>query len=437
MKKKLIIIGIVVVVIGGFSYVTMMQDSNSGTTVNASLVEHRDLEELVSASGRIQPATKVDITSEVNGEIISLLVNEGQRVETGQLLVVLDTVQLRSDVDQAKYSQEEIKARTAGSKNRLDKAKEDYERQDRLFKQNLSSDIEFKNAKYAYIDAQSAYDASQASAAQAKARYEKQLDYLSKAKIVAPMDGVVSYLDAEVGEIAAAQTAFTQGKTLMTISDLTVFEVEVEVDETEINKIGIGQSTDIEVDAFPDTSFAGQVVEIGNTALTSGLGTQDQTTNFRVKIVFQDTDVSIRPGMSATVDITTSKHDQVLAVPFSAVVIRSFDLDSLEAARMAEATTEESGATDLQAAEGDSSEVADSSIDKDIKREELKGVFVIRDGITRFTQVKTGIADHSHIEINDGLEPNDSVVTGPYRVLRTVKDGDLVNVKDKDEEGDN
>jgi HlyD family secretion protein len=194
--------------------------------------------------------------------------------------------------------------------------------------------------------------------------------------------------------------------------------------------------TKIEVDAFPDTSFGGEVIEIGNTALTSGLGTQDQTTNFRVKIVFQDADVAIRPGMSADVDITTSKHDQVLAVPFSAVVIRSFDLDSLEAARLAEDTNDEAGATDLQAAEGDSLEVVDSEKKKDVKREELKGVFVIRDGKTRFTQVKTGIADHSHIEIYEGLQVDDSVVTGPYRVLRTVKDGDEVKVE-SDEEDNN
>ncbi|UCC45281.1 MAG: efflux RND transporter periplasmic adaptor subunit [Candidatus Zixiibacteriota bacterium] len=435
-KKKVILIALGVIVVGAIVVLNITSGSNGGRDVNAAAVEKHDLKEIVSASGRIQPATKVDITSEVNGEIIALLVEEGQLVEPGDLLVVLDTVQLRSDVDQARFFENETRARLTGARTTLDQNEEEYQRQERLFEQNLTSETEYKNAKYAYLNAKSAYDAAEASAAQAKSRYEKQLDNLSKAKIISPMAGVITYLDAEVGEIAAAQTAFTQAKTLMTISDLSVFEVEVEVDETEINKVELAQDTEIEVDAFPDTTFAGEVVEIGNTAITQGVGTQDQTTNFRVKVVFKDTDVKIRPGMSATVDITTAFRDQVLAVPFSSVVMRSFDLDSLEAARAAEAE-ESTGvlATNVQAAEASEEESTEDSVRKEIEREELKGVFVIREGVARFVEVKTGIADQKNIEVIEGLEEGDTVISGPYRMLRTVKDGDQVKAELDEEQG--
>ncbi len=440
-KKKtiLIIAGVVVVVI--IVIVNMTANTHKSTKVTMAKVKPYDLVEVVSASGRIQPKTKVDITAEVNGEIISLPVREGQRVKAGDLLVVLDTVQARSDVDQARFALDEANARLVGAKTTLEQAEEEYKRQQSLFQQKLSSETEFKNAKYKYLSAKSTHEASVAQEAQAKSRYEKQLDYLSKAIIVAPMTGVITFMDCEVGEIAAAQTAFTQGKKLMTISDLNVFEVEVEVDETEINKVELGQAAEIEVDAFPDTTFKGEVVEIGNTAIMTGMGTEDQSTNFNVKVVFQDTEVKIRPGMSATVDITTANREGVLAVPFSAVVMRAIDLDSLEAALASDSETsdtDESSNSTLQAAE--TTTVVGESIDEDegdeeVEREDLKGVFIIREGQARFIRIETGIADQKNIEVTSGLEDGDTVISGPYSVLRTIKDGDFVEVEKRTGEG--
>jgi HlyD family secretion protein len=238
----------------------------------------------------------------------------------------------------------------------------------------------------------------------------------------------------------------------MTISDLSVFEVEVEVDETEINKVQLAQSVEIEVDAFPDTTFKGEIVEIGNTAIMKAMGTEDQSTNFNVKVVFQDTDVKIRPGMSATVDITTASREDALAVPFAAVVMRAIDLDSLEAARASEGDPDEGPASTLQAAEtvadttlaadtadtagtADSADSAGEKSADEVEREELKGVFVIREGKARFIRIETGIADQKNIEVTSGLESGDSVVSGPYRVLRNIKDGDLVEVEKQPDEG--
>ncbi len=430
MKKKTILIIVAVVVVLVLVVLNFTNSGESGTKVRAAEVTNRDLVEIVSASGRIQPQTKVDITAQITNEIIALKVREGDRVERGQLLVVLDTVQVKSDVNQARYSVNEINARLDGAKASLAQADEEYRRQQRLFEARLTSETAYKNALYAYQNAKASHEAFLASAMQAESMYEKQLDNLSKCKITAPMSGVITFLDVEVGEIAAAQTAFTAGKTLMTISNLDVFEVEVEVDETEIAKVELSQSAKIEVDAFPDTSFIGQVVEIGNTAITAMTGSSDQSTNFRVKVIFEESQAKVRPGMSATVDITTAERKEVASVPFSSIVMRSLSLDSLEAARQ-------------QASEGDEStnavhaaESIDSAADtsRAEERKDLKGVFVIREGKARFVPVETGIADQRHIEVTDGLTPGDSVVAGPYSVLRTVKDGDLV-IAEKDMPG--
>ncbi|MFQ5453352.1 MAG: efflux RND transporter periplasmic adaptor subunit, partial [Candidatus Zixiibacteriota bacterium] len=332
-KKKLLMIIGGVIIVGVIIYMNFAMNTTKTTKVHSEAAIKRELVEIVSASGRIQPQTKVDISSEVNGEIISLLAKEGDYVNANDLLIVLDTVQLRSDVDQAKYAVSEINARLEGAGVSLAQAEEEYERQKKLFKNDLTSETQLDNSKYAYLNAKSTHDAFKAQAKQFQSRYEKQLDYLSKAKIVAPMSGIITFLDCEVGEIAPAQTAFTQGKTLMTISNLDVFEVEVEVDETEINKVELQQTADIEVDAFPDTTFSGGVVEIGNTAMVTGLGSQDQSTNFKVKVIFNDPNVKIRPGMSATVDIISNRKEKALSIPYSAIVMRSFDIDSLERAR--------------------------------------------------------------------------------------------------------
>jgi len=436
-KKTLLIVSGAVVVLA-LVVINLSMDTSEAITVQADDVTCRDLTELVSASGRIQPQTKVNITSEINGEIVALYAREGDYVKVGDLLVVLDTVQLRTDVDQARYAVAEVNARLDGSKSQLDQADEEYQRQSSLYDRQLTSETQYKNAKYAFESAKSTYEAMRAQASQLRSRYEKQLDYLEKAKIAAPMSGIVTFVDCEEGEIAAAQTAFTQGRTLLTIANLDVFEVEVEVDETEINKIELAQKAEIEVDAFPDTTFGGEVGEIGNTAITSGLGTDAQSTNFRVKVVFTDPRVKLRPGMSATVDITTASRVGTLTIPYSAVVMRQLDPDSLERARTD--TIKDSGslgASEVHAAEPDETDEPDTVDADDVEREEIKGVFAIRDGVARFIPITTGIADQKRIEVLSGLEDGDQVISGPYRVLRTIKDGDEVEAReDKGENGE-
>lgn len=429
-NKKVLLFGLLAVVVIAIVVINLTWDTNKKTEVDAQQVLSRNLVETVSASGRIQPKSKVNITAEVSGKILALPVREGDTVEVGDLLVLLDTVQAKSDLDQARYSLNEINARLTGAKTALEQAETEFNRQKQLYSGQLSSETVYDNARYAFESAKSSYDAITAQARQSQARFEKAVDNLKKTRIASPMNGIITLVDVEVGEIAPAQTAFTQGKTLMTISNLDVFEVEVEVDETEVAKVDLGQPVEIEVDAFPDTTFPGQVIEIGNTAMVKGLGSQDQSTNFMVKVVFQGTNVKVRPGMSATVDITTSSRDSVLAVPYSAVVIRSFDMDSLKAAR---AAREQGGSSTIAVNASEKTEDS-ATLNENKERKELKGVFVVRAGHAEFVEVATGIADQKNIEVTSGLQLGDSVVVGPYRVLRTIKDGDMVKATEGQEQ---
>jgi HlyD family secretion protein len=249
------------------------------------------------------------------------------------------------------------------------------------------------------------------------------------------MDGIVTYLNAEAGEIAQAQTSYTQGKRLMTIADLSVFEVEVDVDETEIAKIKIGQYTKIRVDAFRDTSFAGTVVEIGNSARVEGQGSENYSTNFMVKIRFEETETAVRPGMSATVDITTATLDEALLIPYAAVIVREFHPDSLAELGLSDESdnsSEEIAAADADNAvpppNGDHEEKSDARGRKKIKRIKKSGVYVVKDGLAKFTEITTGIADESNVVALTGVNPGDTVISGSFQTLRKLSNGDEVRI---------
>lgn len=208
----------------------------------------------------------------------------------------------------------------------------------------------------------------------------------------------------------------------MVISDISEFEVEVEIDETDVADLEVGQKASVEIDAFPDTVFAGKVIEIGNTATTSNLGTTDQETNFKVKVALSELDRKIRPGMSATVDITTNEHFGVLAVPIQALVMREVEPEEEEQANGEE---EMSGSVAVASTTDDTlAEELDPQ-----KKVEKEGVFVVRDGEAQFVAVETGIADQQNIEIANGLDSGDVVITGSYKTLRTLRDKTAVESK--------
>ncbi|PKK82253.1 MAG: hypothetical protein CVT49_14610 [candidate division Zixibacteria bacterium HGW-Zixibacteria-1] len=428
-RKRLLFGAIGVIVIAVIIW-NLTSSGKKTTSVNLEEVYVKDITEEVSASGYIQPKTKVNITSEVNAEIKAVLVKEGDTVKKGTPLVLMDTLQLQKDVDQARFSYDETMARTEANKSLYKQADEEFARQKELFARELISETAFNNAEYSYLSSKYSYEAMVNSAKQAQARLEKQLDLHSKTRIVAPMDGVITYLDAEVGEIAAPQTVYSQGKILMVISNLSAFEVEVNVDETEIVKVKKGQRANIEVDAFPDTTFRGEVIEIGNTAIITGAGSTEQSTNFKVKVLLTEVNAEVKPGMSATVDIITNIRDDILAVPYGAIVMRSLDADSLAKALNGDTTeiavnTDEGGANAAVTNNPDSAS-GDKPKKKDKNMKEVKGVFIAKDGQAKFVEVVTGIADQKDIEIISGLSKGDMIITGPYRTLRVIKDGEFV-----------
>jgi HlyD family secretion protein len=426
-RRKLILIGSSVILLIIILFLAFGRSGDKRTAVQTDIAVAENITELVNASGRIQPQTKVNIVAEVSAEIRQLHVREGDRVAKGQPLLLLDTVQLKSDVAQSRFSLDELTSRTASAKAERERDRLEAERQEKLFAQKLTSETVFTNAKLACERSKAEFDAMEAQVKTGRARLEKTMDNLRKTQIVAPMGGVITKLSAEVGEISQAQTSFTQGQTLMTIADLSVFEVEVDVDETEVAKVRVGQAAKIRVDAFRDTSFAGEVVEVGNSATISGQGTESYTTSFRVKVRFGDMSPAVRPGMSASVDITTASADNALLVPYASVVRREFDPDSL---KKAEKTVSESGAIATAEAASDSSDGAAKSAPPAKKSKKIRktGVFVVKDGKAQFHEITTGIADERNIAVHSGVAEGDTIVSGSFQTLRRLKDGEMVRV---------
>ncbi len=406
-KKKILIVLGVILVVAIVIVANVLKSGEKTYQVQAEKVEKSDLTSLVTANGRIVPRTDVKISAYVPAKITKLPVEEGDVVKEGQLLVQLDETEYKAAANQAK-------AQLASAKASLEQAQLVFNRQKELFEKKLSSEEQYDMAKTELDLAKARHQQAVASLDQAKYN-------LSKTTITSPMDGIVTSLNAEVGEIVMIGTMNNPGTVIMTISDMSEIETEVEVDETDIAQVKIGQEAEIEIDAYPDTTFRGKVTEIGHTARISGLGSQDQVTNFLVKVMLQDEVPTIRPGMSASVDITTHSRINVLNVPIQAVVMREEKSDTLTSEKK-----EEEGAL---ASVDSLSKKANKKYKK--KKKEIEGVFVVKEGRAKFVKVSTGIADQQNIEIVSGINDDDMVVTGSYKILRTLKDGDKVKVTEK------
>ena len=409
-KKKILIVLGAILLVAIIIVANVLKSGEKTYQVQAEKVEKSDITSIVTANGRIVPRTDVKISAYVPAKIIKLPVEEGDVVKEGQLLVQLDETEYEAAANQAK-------AQLASAKASLEQAQLVFNRQKELFEKKLSSEEQYDMAKTELDLAKARHQQAVASLDQAKYN-------LSKTTITSPMDGMVTSLNAEVGEIVMIGTMNNPGTVIMTVSDMSEIEAEVEVDETDIAEVKMGQEAEIKIDAYPDTAFKGKVTEIGHTARISGLGTQDQVTNFLVKVMLKDEVPTIRPGMSASVDITTSFHPEVLNVPIQAVVMREEKVDTTAAKK-----EKEEGAL----ASVDSVPKKENKKDKK-KKKEIEGVFVVEEGRAKFVEVKTGIADQQNIEIVSGISQDDQIVTGSYKILRTLKDGDKVKVTKKESE---
>ena len=388
----------------------------------------RDIVERVSASGKIQPEVEVKITAEVNGQIIELPVKEGDVVQKDDLLVQLNPdiyeaalLRAEASLNSAKSNLASARAQVAqGEANQL-AAKKAFERAEALFEQKVISQAEYDQTEASYLTANANLTSASESVRSAEyairsgeASLQEAKDNLSRTTLLAPQAGVVTALSKEIGE-SVQGNGFTAGEVILNVSDLSVMEVNVEVNESDIVRIHLGDEAEIEVDAYLGETFKGEVTEIGNTALNAGMNgfSMDQVTNFSVKVrIAQESyahlteganDTPFRPGMSATVDILTARVEGALSAPIQALTSRNAGF----------------GAED---GEDGNAGAADAEMEL--------GVFVLEDGEVRWTPVETGIQDARHVVLLGQLEEGTTVVTGPYDVVsRTLNHFDAVELK--------
>lgn len=412
-NRSKILIGLVVTVLfGTAAALSVVRGRDRGIEVRTEAIERRDLVAIVTASGNIRARRTVDISSDVSARVARLLVDEGDDVVEGQVLLRLEPDQYQAALSRTEASLAQAQAQQAQQRAALLRTERD---RDRLLQLRARDSILVSRQQI--DDAETDVDVQQAilesaghGVAQARAAVDESADQMSKTIFTAPMDGKVTRLNVEEGETVIIGTMNNPGSLVLTISDLAVIEVVVQVDETEVSKISIGDSASIRIDAFADREFAGYVTEIGNSAInppSRQAAGQQAAIDFEVVLTLEASDAPLRPDLSATADVVIETRNDVVAVPIIALTIREREEDS----------TDEGSATRA----GESTDV--------------EGVFVVSDGTVTFTPVTIGIAGQEYFEILSGLSAGDTVVAGPYQRIRQLRDGDAVRNADADTSG--
>jgi len=420
-KKKIIIgLGIVVVLAVLIFFGTREKRANA-MEVETQIVDAGQIVQKVNATGRVQPAVEVNISANVSGEIVDLGVVEGDKVTKGQFLVQLDKERYQAAFDRAQSSESSARADVKLVKSELKRVTD-------LHGKGLASEAELEQAQATLEKAESSLEQQQAALKQAR-------DELSKTRINSPITGTVTRLEKEVGEIALGSTF--QKDVIMTIADLSTMEVVVEVDESDVIDVSLGDSVEVEVDALPDTTFNGKVTEIAHSAVTTGAGSQEQVTNFEITVTLDKRAPELRPGMTADVAIVTEVKTDAIVVPIRAVTVRSpkriesKNQDSLE-------KTEKEENPETEEKKGNPIKLT-TEVEK--RREEMdEVVFVINTDEMTVEQrkIKTGISSDTHFEVMSGLEAGDEIVVGSYKaVSRDLKDGQAVQRTGEEESESN
>jgi len=401
-KKVLIGVGGLVVV-AAFVVVSSRSRSDRGAEVRIEAVGRQDLVSAVTASGRIEPQRKVDVSADITGRITRITVREGQWAERGQLLIQIDPAQYEAAVQRAQALLASQEAAAVQAKANRDQASRTAQRAQQLRTQDsiLISDEQLEQARTQFEVSEALYLSATHQVEQARAALRDARDALAKTRILAPMSGTVTRLAVEEGEVAVPGTFSRETGLLLTISDLTVIQTVVQVDETDVVRIETGDSVSVTIDAFPDTTFVGRVTQISQSAIraaVTGQASGDRAVDFEVEVTLDRPPQGIRPDLSATARIVTDVRDSALALPIIALTVRPHeDLPS-----------------ELQP--GDSA-AADGK-----KPKEREGVFIVSNGTATFRPVKVGIAGDEHFEVLEGLAEGDSIVAGPYQAVRDLRD---------------
>lgn len=408
-KKKHWILIIIVVVLVVLVMVNMRARQGRALSVQVEGVERRDLKMIISASGSIRPKRQVDISASSIGKVTKVAVKEGDWVRKGQFLMQIDPIRLESEVTQLRAMLESARANERQMFAQVQKAKNDLDRTEKLFEQGYLTDQEVETAKTNYQVAAANHEAARYQIEQQRALLESAEHNLKEVTIVAEIDGIVTRLNVEEGEIAIMGTLNNLGTVLMTVADLSTIETEVEVDETEVVEIDLGDRVKVTLDAFPDTSFTGEVTEIGNSPILSSEISGQQGVDFSVVITVLDTIPNVRPGLSADAEITVAAEDSALSIPIQSLTVRR--KKDLKDYKSADTTNAGKG------------------------EEEIEGVFVVEGDKARFRPVEVGITSQKHFQVVKGLEEAEKVVSGNYKAIRDLKDGQMVKISKKKTKG--
>ena len=409
-KKGKWAIGVIAIAgIGSTLAMSAAKRGNKATEVRIEAVQKRDLVASVTASGQVRPQTKVDVAADVSGRIDKLAVKEGEMVKSGQFLLQIDPTQAQANVDRAEAAIASTRAQLAQSQASLDQAQRSYDRSAAMKKTNpqLIADADIETLKTAVDVDKALVDANKHAVDQALASLNDAKSALSKTTIYAPMAGRVTRLAVEQGETAVPGTFNKDAATLLTISDMSILETRVKVDETDVARIKVGDSAQVQLDAFTDTTFLGRVTKISNSSVKSTTAsTTDQAVDYEVTIQLLNAPKDTRPDFSATAKIITDKRTNVLSVPIIALTVR-------------ENQAMQSGDTAVG--------LGKAKPAKDVGKKDVEGVFVVgSDNKVTFRPVKVGIAGEKHFEVIDGLKEGDKIVAGTYQAIRELKDGALV-----------
>ncbi|HMK92488.1 MAG TPA: efflux RND transporter periplasmic adaptor subunit [Thermoleophilia bacterium] len=429
-RRRLLAILAGLLVVAGVVTVSVVRDNRSKVVVQTQKVGRRDLTSIVEASGEVKPKRYVNVSANVSGPITHLLVKEGDAVKRGQVLATIDATRFAADTRQSEAALAASRADLDRELADLEVSRLNFERNQRMRNEALVSEQVYDQAQAEYKAKQAQVESQKRRIAQLEAALASNVDTLQKATLPAPMDGVVTSLKMEEGESVIGAQSF-QPTVIMTVADLSVMEVEIMVDETDIRNVKLGQEAEVRVDALEGVKIKGEVTEIGASALVRGSGSQtaaqttlgantgNQPKDFKVKITVLNPPPNLRPGLNATADITTSKREKVVAVPVQAVVVREVGKDG-------KVVDPDSG----PGQEGERQGNTVSTVAR-VKGEEKDGVFLVQGEKAVFTPVKTGIMGETEIEVTQGVSDGQEIVTGSYRTLRTLKDQARLKVEAK------
>ena len=396
---KIIIATLVVLLIAGIVTASIVSQGKSGTPVTLGKVERLDVTSKVTANGQIDAQRKVDLSANVMGQIVNLAVREGDVVKKGDFLLQIDQKQLAASARGAEASMQALFSDRDAARANLADAQRTYERARNNYEQKIIPQAELDRARTAVESARANVSGIESRINQARANVTAARDTLSKTTITAPMGGIITSLPVEEGEVAVIGTMNNPGTKLLTIADMSVVEAVMEVDETDVPNVKVGQRATVTIDAYPNKTFEGVVTEVGSSPMTAaGVGATGDAVNFEVKIQLANPPVGVRPGFSASAEIITGTRPKALAIPIQALVVR-----------------EKPGTAGAKA------------VDEE-------GVYVHKNGTAQFVPVTTGLAGDSNIEIVRGLTEGQEIVTGPFRALRDIEDGTKIREQEEEEE---